>query len=87
VGVTGERGAASTPVVSLAERIRAVTDAPIVFGVGISTPEQARAAAAVGDGIIVGTALVRRVLESSDPSDAAASLAAAVEEVAAALRS
>jgi tryptophan synthase alpha chain len=87
VGVTGERGAASTHVVSLAARIRAVTDAPIVFGVGISTPEQARAAAAVGDGIIVGTALVRRVLESSDPSDAAASLAAAVEEVAAALRS
>ncbi|HSJ26838.1 MAG TPA: tryptophan synthase subunit alpha [Acidimicrobiia bacterium] len=87
VGVTGERGEASSHVVSLAERIRAVTDAPIVFGVGISTPAQARAAAAVGDGIIVGTALVRRVLEASDPSEAAASLATAVEEVAAALRS
>ncbi|HVR31348.1 MAG TPA: tryptophan synthase subunit alpha [Acidimicrobiia bacterium] len=86
MGVTGERGEASSHVVSLAERIRAVTDAPIVFGVGISTPEQAKAAAEVGDGIIVGTALVRRVLESSDPSDAASKLAAAVSEIAAALR-
>ena len=86
MGVTGERGEASSHVVSLAERIRAVTDAPIVFGVGISTPGHAKAAAQVGDGIIVGTALVRRVLESSDPSDAASQLAAAVSEIAAALR-
>jgi tryptophan synthase alpha chain len=87
MGVTGERGEASSHVVSLAERIRAITDAPIVFGVGISTPDQARAAAAVGDGVIVGTALVRRVLESSDPVDAATKLASAVGEIAAALRS
>jgi tryptophan synthase alpha chain len=86
MGVTGERGEASSHVVSLAQRIRAVTDVPIVFGVGISTPDQARAAAAVGDGIIIGTALVRRVLESSDPADAAASLSSAVGEIAAALR-
>jgi tryptophan synthase alpha chain len=86
MGVTGERGEASSHVVALAERIRAVTDVPIVFGVGISTPDQARAAAAVGDGIIVGTALVRRVLESSDPADAANRLTDAVGEIAAALR-
>lgn len=86
VGVTGERGEASSHVVSLAERIRTVTDAPIVFGVGISTPDQARAAAAVGDGIIVGTALVRRVLEASDPAAAVASLTTAVAEIAEALR-
>jgi tryptophan synthase alpha chain len=64
-----------------------VTTAPIVFGVGISTPDQAKAAAAVGDGIIVGTALVRRVLEASGPAEAASSLAQAVSEIAAALRS
>ena len=86
MGVTGERGAASSHVVSLAERIRAVTDAPIVFGVGISNPEQARAAAQVGDGIIVGTALVRRVLEASDLAAASAGLREAVGEIAAALR-
>jgi tryptophan synthase alpha chain len=87
MGVTGERGTASSHVVSLAARIRAVTTAPIVFGVGISTPDQAKAAAAVGDGIIVGTALVRRVLEASGPTEAASSLAQAVSEIAAALRS
>lgn len=87
MGVTGERGEASSHVVSLAERIRSVTDAPIVFGVGISTADQARAAAAVGDGIIVGTALVRRVLESGSPDEAAEKLADAVREIAAALRS
>src|SRR5690606_16399211 len=86
VGVTGERGEASSHVVALAERIRAVTEAPIVFGVGISTPEQARAAAAVGDGIIVGTALVRRVLEAASPADAATALSTAVGDIAAALR-
>lgn len=87
MGVTGERGSASSHVVSLAERIRAITDAPIVFGVGISTPDQAKAAARVGDGIIVGTALVRRVLEAASPHDAASALATAVGEIAAALRS
>lgn len=86
MGVTGERGEASSHVVSLAERIRAVTEAPIVFGVGISTPDQARAAAQVGDGIIVGTALVRRVLEATDPSDAGKQLNSAVADIAAALR-
>lgn len=87
MGVTGERGEASSHVTSLAERIRSVTDAPIVFGVGISTPDQAKAAAAVGDGIIVGTALVRRVLESATPDEAADRLREAVAEIAAALRS
>ena len=86
MGVTGERGEASSHVASLAERIRAVTDAPIVFGVGISTPEQARAAAQVGDGVIVGTALVRRVLEASSAADAGTALAEAVADIAAALR-
>ncbi|MFP5332331.1 MAG: tryptophan synthase subunit alpha [Acidimicrobiia bacterium] len=86
MGVTGERGEASSHVTSLADRIRSVTDAPIVFGVGISTPDQAKAAAAVGDGIIVGTALVRRVLESATPDEAADKLREAVAEIAAALR-
>ena len=63
---------------------RDVTDIPVVLGVGISNPEQAAIAARLADGFIVGTALVRRVLESSGPDDAARSLAAAVKEMAAA---
>jgi tryptophan synthase alpha chain len=39
---------------------------PICIGFGISTPEQARAAAALGDGVVVGSALVRAADESVD---------------------
>ncbi|MGA7269931.1 MAG: tryptophan synthase subunit alpha, partial [Acidimicrobiia bacterium] len=54
---------------------------PLVLGVGISTPEQAAAAGAVADGVIVGTALVRRVLEASTPEQAAISLREAVSQL------
>ncbi len=83
LGVTGERSESSGRAVELAGRVREVTDVPLVLGVGISTPEQAAAAGQVADGVIVGTALVRRVLESPDAATAEASLAEAV----AALRS
>lgn len=82
VGVTGERSEASTNTEALAASIREATGAPIVFGVGISTPDQAGAAARHGDGVIVGTAIVRRVLEADTPQEAAADLANAVEELA-----
>lgn len=86
LGVTGERREWSNRVEELVERIRDVTDIPVVLGVGISRPEQAAVAARLADGFIVGTALVRRVLESSDPEDAAETLATAVREMAAAAR-
>jgi tryptophan synthase alpha subunit len=70
----------------LAARIRECTDAPIVFGVGISTPEQTKAVAEVADGVIVGSALVRRVLEAEDADRAEDSLRSAVTDLAAALR-
>jgi tryptophan synthase alpha chain len=74
VGVTGEREAASTRIAELSRRIRAATDAPIVFGVGITTPEHAAAAADHGDGVIVGSAVVRRVIDAADPDRARASI-------------
>ena len=67
MGVTGEREEVSDVPRRLAERIRAVTDVPLVMGVGIGTPEQAAALAPYVDGIIVGSALVRRALVSDDP--------------------
>lgn len=82
VGVTGERVEASSNTVELAKRIRSATDAPVVFGVGISTPQHAAKAAQVGNGVIVGTAIVRRVMEAESPEAAKASLTAAVEELA-----
>lgn len=86
LGVTGERSEWSSRVEQLVARIRGVTDIPVVLGVGISNPEQAAVAARLADGFIVGTALVRRVLESADPGDAARSLAGAVRDMAEAAR-
>ena len=77
MGVTGERAAASEWASGMAARVRAATDLPLVFGVGIATPEAAAAAAGMADGVIVGTALVRRVLEATDHPAAVAALAGA----------
>jgi len=58
-GVTGERPALSEDARPLVERLRALTDVPVALGFGLSTPEQVREAAAVADGVVVGSALVR----------------------------
>jgi tryptophan synthase alpha chain len=58
-GTTGARAELSPALASLVERARAVTDVPLYAGFGISAPEQARAAAELADGIVVGSAAVR----------------------------
>jgi tryptophan synthase alpha chain len=58
-GVTGERQALSGDARPLVERLRSLTDVPVALGFGLSTPEQVREAAAVADGVVVGSALVR----------------------------
>jgi tryptophan synthase alpha chain len=86
IGITGERLEASENTGSLATRVHAVTDRPLVFGVGISTPAHAALAAAVGEGVIVGTAIVRRAMEANSPEEAAAALSEAVSELSAAMQ-
>jgi tryptophan synthase alpha chain len=86
MGVTGERTDSGSHVEAIFERVRKITDAPIVFGVGISNPEQAAAAGRVADGVIVGSALVRRALEAESAEAACESLATAVSDIAQALR-
>ena len=54
----------------IASRLKAITDVPVLFGVGISSPEQAVEVCEVADGVVVGTALVRRVLETRSPEAA-----------------
>jgi tryptophan synthase alpha chain len=85
LGVTGERTSLSDRGRELADRIRSVTDVPLVMGVGISTPDQAAAAAENADGIIIGSALVRRVLDAAGPTSAVASIREAVAALAAAI--
>ena len=87
LGVTGERTEASNRASDLAARVRAITDLPLVLGVGISTPAHAARAAEIADGVIVGSALVRRVLDAKDATAAASALHDAVRDLAQAVRS
>jgi tryptophan synthase alpha chain len=48
-----------------------VSDLPICAGIGISTPDQAREVCEVADGVVVGSALVRRLLDGVGPEGAA----------------
>jgi tryptophan synthase alpha chain len=71
MGVTGERGSLGAEALGVVERARAATDLPICAGIGISTPEQASEVCAVADGVVVGSALVRRLLDGAGPEGAA----------------
>jgi tryptophan synthase alpha chain len=57
-GTTGARDELSPALAPLVRRARAFTDLPLLAGFGISTPEQARAAAELADGVVVGSAAV-----------------------------
>ena len=74
-GVTGERDRLSETATELVGRLRPLTRLPLLVGVGIGTPEQASAACAFADGVVVGSALVR--LLSAGDRDGAMGLAAA----------
>jgi tryptophan synthase alpha chain len=76
MGVTGERSSLASTATTLGRRLKAATDKPVLLGVGVSTPAQAAEAAADADGVIVGSALVRRLLEGAGPDGAAAFVAA-----------
>jgi tryptophan synthase alpha chain len=69
-GVTGARTELPPGLIERVRWLRTKTDVPILVGFGISTPEQARAVAAVADGVIVGSAVVRQIGEAAgQPSD------------------
>ena len=57
-GITGARAELAPTLAPLADRARAVTDVPLYAGFGISTPEHARAAGELVDGIVVGSRAV-----------------------------
>jgi tryptophan synthase alpha chain len=71
MGTTGERTSVDTAAGRLAARAKAATDRPVLVGFGISTPSQAATAAQSCDGVVVGSALMRRVLDGAGPADLA----------------
>ncbi|HWD51927.1 MAG TPA: tryptophan synthase subunit alpha [Acidimicrobiales bacterium] len=71
MGVTGEQSTLAASAREVAERITEVTELPVCVGIGVSTPEQAATVCEVADGVVVGSALVRRLLEGDGPVGAA----------------
>jgi len=65
-GVTGARTDLPAGLIERVQWLRTKTDVPILVGFGISSPEQARAVAAVADGVIVGSAVVRHLAEAAN---------------------
>ena len=75
MGTTGERDRLAPSAAVLAARVKKVTDLPVLLGFGITTPEQAAEAAAVADGVVVGAAVMRRILDGAGPAEIGAFVA------------
>jgi tryptophan synthase alpha chain len=75
LGVTGERAELAASATVIAGRLKAVTDKPVLIGVGVSNAEQAVEACRVADGVVIGTSVVRRMLEGEGPAGVGAYVA------------
>lgn len=71
LGVTGEQAALANDLQDALARIHRHTDKPVAVGFGISTPEQARQVAGMAEGVVVGSAIVRRIAELGDTPETA----------------
>jgi tryptophan synthase alpha chain len=87
MGVTGARESSSALAGPLVERTRAMADIPVGVGLGVSNGTQAAEVAAFADGVIVGSALVRTLLDAgADRRAGLASLAALTRDLAEGVR-
>jgi tryptophan synthase alpha chain len=71
MGITGVRDVLADSAKVIAGRLKAVTDLPVLVGVGVGTPEQAVSVSEVSDGVVVGSAIVQRMLDRSGPQGVA----------------
>jgi tryptophan synthase alpha chain len=79
MGVTGARERVSERAAELVARVRKVTDLPVGVGLGVASGEQAAQVAGYADGVIVGSAFVRRLLDTPGPEGVEAVRAFAAE--------
>jgi tryptophan synthase alpha chain len=63
LGVTGERDELASTATKLAARLKALTDVPVLIGVGVSNAQQAVEASMVADGVVMGASVMRRLIE------------------------
>jgi tryptophan synthase alpha chain len=86
MGVTGTRETVSSQAEDLVRRTRASTDLPVCVGLGVSNPRQAAEVAAFADGVIVGSAFVKRMLDAPDHAAAIEGVRALAGELAKGVR-
>jgi len=86
MGVTGARTDISTAAQALVERVKKVSKTPVCVGLGVSTGAQAREIAKYADGVIVGSAFIKLILESNSESEANLKVRSLATELAAAVR-
>ena len=86
MGVTGARTTLGSAAGELVARTRPATDLPICVGVGVSTGEQAATVASYADGVIVGSAFVKRVLDAATIDDACIAIDTLTRELAEGVR-
>lgn len=76
LGTTGERRTLAPTAASIARRLKAVTDLPVIIGIGISSPAQAVEVCDAGaDGVVVASAIMRRLLDGAPPEAAGEAVA------------
>ncbi len=86
MGVTGTREQVSTSAPALVARLRQVTDLPVGVGLGVRDGAQAASVAGYADGVVVGSALIRCLLEAPDEAQGLAALRELSAELAAGVR-
>jgi tryptophan synthase alpha chain len=81
MGVTGTRTSVSGNAKSLVERIRTQTNTPVSVGLGVSTKAQASEVAKYADGVIVGSAFIKQMQESSSIQEGLAKVESLAKEL------
>ncbi len=86
MGVTGTRGAVSGNASELVSRIKKETNTPVAVGLGVSNGAQAREVAQYADGVIVGSAFIKKIQEAKNFKKALKDLTSLAEELAKGVR-
>ncbi|CAB4877669.1 MAG: tryptophan synthase subunit alpha [Actinobacteria bacterium] len=86
MGVTGARTTVSVDAKDLVNRVRSVTSLPVCVGLGVSTREQAKSVAGYSDGVIVGSAFIKLLLNSEDEASGLEAVSLLAKELALGVR-
>jgi tryptophan synthase alpha chain len=86
MGVTGTRTSVSSGAPDLVARIRTTSGLPVAVGLGVSTREQAKGVAGYADGVIVGSAFIKALLDAPDEASGLAAVKTLASELALGVR-